>query len=138
MEFDGIDVSALSEIPIEDTAVVSIDGDIPQLKSMIGELDLYEENAITCNKLSAASSTAEAAADRCAVFRGIKRELPHHTVRNLPPDRCPMKRRVHNAFQSDTLRVLKLSYTHHEAMIDLISVTPDVLTKVATSKNIQC
>ena len=52
---------------------------------MLDELDMYEEHSIICNKISDASSAAEAAADRCAVFKGIKVKLPHHTVRHLPP-----------------------------------------------------
>ena len=31
------------EIPIRDTAVVSVDGDIPQLKAVIEELGMYED-----------------------------------------------------------------------------------------------
>lgn len=41
LEFDQLDMSALSEIPAEDTAVISCDGDIPQLKAMLEDLNLY-------------------------------------------------------------------------------------------------
>ena len=137
LEFDDLDVSTLSQIPPEDTAVVAIDGDIPQLKAMLDQLDLYEEHSIICNKISAAASGAEAAADRCAVFKGMKRELPCHTVRDIPPSRCPMKRRVHKAFKSEDVEGLTLARKDREALIDFISVLPGILGKVCTPENIQ-
>ena len=99
MEYDEVNVSTVSVIPVEDITVVAIDGDIPQLKVMLEELDLYEEHGIVCNKILAAASGSEAAADRCAVFKGLKAELSHHTIRRLPASRCPMKRKVDKAFK---------------------------------------
>ena len=137
MEYDELDVSTVSDIPPEDTAVVAIDGDIPQLKAMLDDMDMYEEHSIICNKISAASSAAEAAADRCPVFKGIKAELPHHTVRHLPPERCPMKHKVDKAFKSDKVGGLNLKQKDSEALIDFISVLPGVMDKVCTRDNIQ-
>ena len=80
LEFDNVDVSMLSEISAEETAVVSCDGDIPQLKAMLEDLAMYEESGIIFSKLSATTSAVEQAADNCSVFKGIKTELRHHTV----------------------------------------------------------
>ena len=33
LEYDEVDVSTVLEVPVEDTAVIVIDGDIPQLKA---------------------------------------------------------------------------------------------------------
>ena len=49
------------------------------------------------NKFTAVSSAAEVA-DRCFVLKGIKQELSCHTVRDIPPSWCPVKRRFHKAF----------------------------------------
>ena len=137
LEYDDLNVTTVSEIPPEDTAVVAIDGDIPQLKAMLDELDMYQEYSIICNKLSAASSAAEAAADRCPVFKGIKAELPHHTARHLPTARCPMKNRVCKAFKFDQVAALNLKPKDNAALVDFISVLPGVLDKLCTPDNIQ-
>ena len=99
---------------------VSCDGDIPQLKAMLEELGMYEENGIIFNKLNAASSAVEAAADRCAVFRIIKKMLPTHTVSTSR--RSSMKARVEKAFKSDKLCGLTLSHNKYHSLIDFISI----------------
>ena len=108
--FDEFDVSVCFEISVKDTAVVSCDSNVPQLKVMLEELDMYDENGITFNKLSAASSASEQVADWCPVFKAIKDELPMHTGRSIPPECCTIKRLVHKAFQSNKLFGLKLSH----------------------------
>ena len=72
LEFDGMDVSTMSEIPTRETEVVSCDRDIPQLKAMLGNLNIYGKNSIILNKLSAAASAVEQGVDCCLVFKGIK------------------------------------------------------------------
>ena len=89
------------------------------------------------SKISAAASGAEAAADRYAVFKGLKAEIPHHMVRHLPASRCPMKRKVDKAFKSEDVKGLKLPRTKNEAVIDFIAVLPGVMSKVCTPGNIQ-
>ena len=137
LEFDEVDVSTVSEIAVEDTAVVSVDGNIPQLKAVIEELDTYEQARIIFNKLTATASTVEQGCDCCPIFKSIKTELPHHTVRNLPASRCPIKRKINAAFKSNRLCGLKLSHTKREALIDFIAVFPGILSKVCTPSNIQ-
>ncbi len=136
MEFDEFDATAWTEIPVKETAVVACDGDIPQLKAMLEELELYDENGIIFNKLNPAASATEQSADRNPIFKLIKEKLPSHTVRNIPPERCPMKRRVHKAFKSDKLSGLKLSHTKTEALIDFIAVFPGILSQTCTPDNI--
>ena len=63
--YDGVDTSLLqSNIPVKDTAVILIDGDIPQLNAMKKAIDVYDENRITYCKLNPASSHLEAACDK--------------------------------------------------------------------------
>ena len=60
----GVEAQQLTEIPVQDTAVVSIDGDIPQLKAVIADMDMYEEHRIIFNKLNAAASAVDRARSR--------------------------------------------------------------------------
>ena len=135
MEFDDVDVSTSSEIAPEDTVVVSCDGDIPQLKAMLEDLEVYEENGIIFNKLNAAASAVEQAADRSPIFKIMKNELPKHTVDESRTS--PMKTKVEKAFKSDRLAGLKLSHTKHHGVIDFIAKFPAVLGIACTPENVQ-
>ena len=88
LEFSGVDTSLNTKISVRDTVVAYCDVDIPQMKEILEDLDLYSENGIVFNKHNAASSGAEQAADRSPIFRIIKEALPSHTVSNIHPERC--------------------------------------------------
>ena len=134
---DEDDITPTTEVSIQDTAVVSIDGDIPQLNAMKKATYMYDEHKIIFNKHNAGSSACEQSNDRNRIFKGFKRELPHHTVRKLPPSRCPMKKKVHKAFKSDKLCGLNLKRSAKDSVVDLIAVLPGVLSKVVTPESCQ-
>ena len=96
---------------------------------------MYEDNSIIFDKLNAASSAVEAAADRCPVFKIIKKLLPKHTVSTSR--KSATKTKVENAFKSDKLCGLKLSHNKYHSLIDLISVFPRVLGIACTPDNIE-
>ena len=52
LAYDGVDTSLQSNIPVKDTAVILIDGDIPQLNAMKKTIDVYNKNHITYGKLN--------------------------------------------------------------------------------------
>ena len=79
--FDEVDISTLLEIAMEDTAVVEVDGDIPQLKAVIEDLDMYKKYGIIFNRLTCAASTVEQGADCCSVFKSIKTETTAYCLK---------------------------------------------------------
>ena len=122
---------------MEETAMSWCDGDIPQLKTIKEALELFADNRVIMNKQSAASSGTCQPCDLAAPFKIIRNLLPTHTVRDLPPERCPMRRKVHKAFQSNELKGLKLTNTKKNALIDFIAVLPSILSKAFNIPNIQ-
>jgi len=137
MTYDEFDASLNTAIPAEETAVSWCDGDIPQLNAIKSSLELFADNKIITNKQCAASAGIRQPADLTPVFRIIRQLLPLHTVRNLLPERCPAKRKIHEAFQSDRLAGLKLTHTKTHALIDFISVLPRILSTACTVDNIK-
>ena len=95
--YDNLDSDAIPSVPVEETAVVWCDGDIPYIDAVTGNLKLFVNNAIIAKKQHAAGAGAEQPADLAKVFRVLKELLPSHIVRDLPPERCPMKKLIPEA-----------------------------------------
>jgi hypothetical protein len=57
-------------------------------------------------------------------------------VRDIPVDRCPMKKLISDMFESDRLEFLSLKSTKKNALIDLLSVLPEVATTTCSKENI--
>jgi hypothetical protein len=74
------------------------DGNLSQIDAIRKYIDLFSENKIIPNKENAAWSGVEQPADLCCVFKGIKSEISSRLVKDLPADRCPMKKLVMSMF----------------------------------------
>ena len=70
------------------------------------------------------------------VFKVFNKVAAVVTVTNIDPSIHFMKQRVTNAFQSGQLSVLQLNSKKRGALIDFISVLPEMATKAATRDNI--
>ena len=99
--------------------------------------ELFTENKIIANKHNAARSGVEQPADLTPVFRIIKKIQPTHTVRDIPVDRCPMKRIISNMFHSENMSFLSLKSTKKNALIDFLSVLPEISTTACSKDNIK-
>jgi hypothetical protein len=86
---------------------------------------------------NAARSDVEQPADLARVFKSIKKIQKTHTVRDIPVDRCPMKKLISDMFESDRLEFLSLKSTKKNALIDFLSVLPEVTTTTCSKKNIK-
>ena len=64
----------------------------------VNEVDQFTENKIILNKQNAAWSGVEQPADLCRVFKGIKSEISSQSVKDIPADRCPMKKLMMGIF----------------------------------------
>jgi hypothetical protein len=64
-----------------------------------------------------------------------KKNQKAHTVKDIPLDRCPMKRLISNMFESDRLEFLSLKSTKKNALIDFLSVLPKVATTTCSKEN---
>jgi len=99
--------------------------------------ELFTENKIIANKQNAARSGVEQPADLTSVFRIIKKIQPTHMVRDIPVDRCPMKRLISNMFHSKNMSFLSLKSTKKNALIDFLSVLPEISTTTCSKDNIK-
>ena len=99
--------------------------------------ELFTENKIIANKQNAARFGVEQPADLTPVFRIIKKIQPTHTVRDIPVDRCPMKRLISNMFHSKNMSFLSLKSTKKNALIDFLSVLPEISTTACSKDNIK-
>ena len=79
-----------------------------------------------------ARSGVEQPADLTPVFKIIKTIQHTHTVRDLPVDRCPMKRLISDMFHSADMSFLSLKSTKKNALIDFLSVLPDIATRACS------
>ena len=71
------------------------------------------------------------------MFKIIKKIQHTHTVRDLPVDRCPMKRLISDMFHSADMSFLSLKSTKKNALIDFLSVLPDIATRACSKDNIK-
>ena len=94
--------------------------------------ELFTENKIITNKQNTARSGVEQPADLTPVFRIIKKIQPTHMVRDIPVDRCPMKRLISDMFHSENMSFLSLKSTKKNALIDFLSVLPDIATRACS------
>ena len=99
--------------------------------------ELFTEIKIIANKQNAVCSGVEQPADLTPVFRIIKKIQPTHTVRDIPVDRCPMKRLISNMFHSKNMSFLSLKSTKKNALIDFLSVLPEISTTACSKDNIK-
>ena len=130
------DINEGEEIPDELTAVAWCDGDLSQIYATVNDVDQFTENKIIPNKQNAARSGVEQPADLCRVFKGIKSEISTQSVKDLPADRCPMKKLVMSIFDRQELKSLTLKPNKKNVLIDFLATLPDILTKTCTRKNI--
>ena len=136
-KFCNFDIAAGSSIPDKATAVAWCDGDLSQIDAIKRSVEMYAENKIIANKQNAARSGVEQPADLTPVFKIIKKIQHTHTVRDLPVDRCPMKRLISDMFHSADMSFLSLKSTKKNALIDFLSVLPDIATRACSKDNIK-
>jgi hypothetical protein len=108
-----------------------------QIDAIKHSIDLYVENKIIANKQNAAWSGVEQPADLARVFKSIKKIKKTHTVRDIPVDRCPIKRLICDMFESEKLDFLSLKSTKKNALIDFLSVLPEFATTTCLKENIK-
>ncbi len=89
------------------------DGDLSQIDAIKQLVEVYIENKIIANKENAAQSGVEQPADLACVFKIIKNIQKIHTitVRDIPSDRCRMKKIVNNIFKLEKMKFLLLKLT---------------------------
>ncbi len=100
-------------------------------------VELYVENKIIANKQNSTRSGVEQPADLTHVFKIIKKIQHTHTVRDIPVDRCPVKQVISNMFHSETLSFLSLKSTKKHALIDFLSVLPEIAMRACSKDNIK-
>ncbi len=133
----NFDIAAGTTILDTFTAVAWCDGDMSQIDAIKRSFDLYIENKIIANKQNAARPGVEQPAGLAQVFKPIKKIQKTHTVRDIPMDRCPMKKLISNMFESDRLEFLSLKSTKKNALIDFLLVLPKVATTTCLKENIK-
>ena len=112
------------------------DGDLSQIYATVNEVNQFTENKIIPNKQNAARSGVEQSADLCCVFKGRKSEISSQLVKDLPADRCPMKKLVMGIFGRQEFKSLSLKLNKKNVLIVFLATLPDILTKTCTRKNI--
>jgi len=103
----NFDITTGTTIPDTATAVAWC-GDMSQIDAIKRSVDLYVENKIIANKQNAAWSGVEQPADLARVFKSVKRIQSKHTVRDVPVDRCPMKRLIVGTLKDGYIRKVPL------------------------------
>jgi hypothetical protein len=131
-DFHGADGIAVRD---DLTAVSWSDGDMSQIKAVASEHQLFRDEKVTVNKQNAARTGVEQPADLAKVFKVFSELGKVITVSNIHPSRHPMKRVVYKAFKEE-LKSLNLSDKKLRALVDFISVLPELATKAATRGNI--
>jgi hypothetical protein len=118
--------SALTE---EDAAVVWMDGDLPQLKTVTDpdRLQRSRENKMYSNKHSAARSTTEQSCDLNNVFPKLAHEVKVVTTKNKD---TPLKRRILEAFKvAEEEYGLNLKSSKKNTLVDTAASLPMILGK---------
>ncbi|KAL7552482.1 hypothetical protein ACHAWF_015738 [Thalassiosira exigua] len=136
-EVDGVDVKLGDRIKKELTAISYCDGDLGQIAAIKSAVDMFIENEVICNKHNAARSMGDQPADRCHVFKCIKEQLPSHTAEHIPAENHPMKRKIVQVFEHERLKHLSLKSSKKKALINFLTVLPQIATKACTVRNIQ-
>ena len=136
LHHDNFDASKGLDIPDALTAVSWCDGDLSQIDAITNSIPLFAENKIVANKQHAARSGVEQPADVSRVFKQIKQLINTTSNAHLPVERCPIKKLLSEAISED-LSCIKLASNKRGALIDFISILPEVATKACTKSNIQ-
>ncbi len=136
-KYCNFDITAGTTIPDTATAILWCDGDISQIDAIKQSVDLYVENKIIANKQNAAWSGVEQPTDLAPVFNSIKRIQNKHTVRDITVNRFPMKRPNSNMFHSEKLEFLSMKSSKKNALINFLSVLPDIATSVCSKESIK-
>lgn len=126
--------SALTE---EDAAIVWMDGDLPQLKTVTDPVRLQRtrENRMYSNKHSAARSAAEQACDLNNVFPQLAHQGKVVTVESKD---TPLKRRILEAFKvAEEEYGLKLKSSKKSTMVDTAACLPIILGKIIKQDTIR-
>lgn len=126
--------SALTE---EDAAIVWMDGDLPQLKTVTDpdRLQRARENKMYSNKHSAARSATEQGCDLNNVFPQLAREVKVITVKDKD---TPLKRRILEAFKvAEEEHGLNLKSSKKNTLVDTTASLPMILGKILTQDTIQ-
>jgi hypothetical protein len=127
-KYCNFDIAKGTSTPDKATAVAWCDGDLSQIDAIKQTVELFAENKIIVKKHNAAWSGVEQPADLVRVFKIIKNIQEEHTVRDIPSDRCPMKKLVSEIFEMDRMKCLSLKYTKKNALINFPSVLPEIVT----------
>ena len=136
-EFDNFDRELHNEIPKKLTSVASLDGDIPGLTACFELMQMFTDELIRLNKGNAARTGAEQACDLVKIFKLLRQLLPYYTVRDIPPEQCPIKMLIMNAFASDRLEGLNLSDNNKACIIDFCAVLVRILGQICTPTVVQ-
>jgi hypothetical protein len=123
----------------EDQVVSWCDGDLAQVATIVSEesLTTYSKNKICANKQNAARSAAEQPADLTKCFKLFHHLQKAMTVVDIPAERHPMKKLMLRAFSDlHTDGKLILSLTKRNALVDFISISPEMSGKACTRQNI--
>ncbi len=136
-KYCNFDIAAGTSIFNKATAVAWCNGDLSQIDAIKQMVELFAEYKIIVNKQNAAQSGVEQPADLACVFKIIKNIQKKHTVRDIPFDRCPMKKLVSKMFEMDRMKCLLLKYTKKNALINFLSVLPEIVTTACSKDNIK-
>jgi hypothetical protein len=137
MHYCNFDINAGTTITNKATAIAWCDGDMSQIDAIKQSVDPYVENKIIAKKQNAAWSGVEQPADLARVFKSVKKMQKIHTVRDVPVDRCPMKRLISDMFYSDMLEFLSLKTSKKNALIEFLLFLPDIATSVCSKEGIK-
>ena len=136
LHHDNFDAAKGLEIPDSLTAVSWCDSDLSQVDAITNSIPLFTDNKIVANKQHAARSGVEQPADVSRVFKQIKQLINTTSNAHLPVERCPMKKLLSDAISED-LSCIRLASNKRGALIDFLSILPEVATKACTKSNIQ-
>jgi len=135
-KFNEHDASTSKECPVNLTACSWCDGDLSQIHAITNGAKELTKHNIIANKQHAARSAVEQPADLSKVFMLIKKHLPHHTVKNLSLDMCPMKKLLTEAFDG-VLHCVNMPSGKRRHLIDFLCCLPDILNRSCTQQNIR-
>ncbi|EJK61009.1 hypothetical protein THAOC_18564 [Thalassiosira oceanica] len=119
-------------------AVLSLDGDIPQLKAVKEELEALADNGVTLNKGNPSRTIVEQACDLAVLFKLLHQKLPARTMKHILAEDSPFKKMLFDAFDFGELAdILNLSYTKRETIVDFIVCYLEIMTEIASTHNVQ-
>lgn len=121
----------------EDAAVVWMDGDLPQLKTVMDPdwLEQARENKMYSNKHSAARLVTGQGCDLNNVFPQLSHEVKVITVKNKD---TPLGRQILEAFKmAEEEYGLSLKLSKKNTMVDVTACLPSILGKILMQAAIQ-